>query len=223
MTNTDGQVQGLSNYQGRKRGFGIFHCECNNLWFSVCAWANTAQECRECSEWTLPYEIRKWKKNKNKKKKRADPSNAHDVRGCEMCIRLGVKCLNVHPEIPKDVWREQKKAALRLIAQKAQRNGQRQTDQPNQAVARRGPRNRGKKRQATTLQAPSSGNGQQQPKPAKPQSNHPTSTPQNPPQPKNNAPQQKNHQQLNNKQVSKTKKPTEQARPVQQRNQRRPS
>jgi hypothetical protein len=249
MTNTKENARGMTKYQGRKRGRGVFECDCKNSWYSASAWANTAQRCRTCWTWTLPFVILEWKPKKREAGEEYDPDAKHDTSGCQMCHRLGKNCIKTKSPLSKKVSLDQRKAASDLNAEITRRQATRtnnansevvtrgenqrnqkaknakKIDQPAQTVTtKKRQRNSGNQRQAIYLEATDSGNRQQQvPRSANSQGNHPSSSPQNPPQPKNTHPHQKQRQQLNNQQAGKGNKPTEQAKPANQKKKKRAS
>lgn len=116
MPVANNKQQGVTNYQGRKRGLGVFHCLCGNSWFSVSAWANTAQKCRICNKWTFPFKILKYKRKGKKEARRDDPDAQHDYDGCQMCLRLRRSCRTIPPVLPKDVYQSQKKQAEEMAS-----------------------------------------------------------------------------------------------------------
>jgi len=125
----------LTKYQGRKRGFGFFKCICNKSWASIGAWANTAQKCRRCLKWTFPFVIRKFKKGKGEKRKSEDdPELEHVTNECQMCRRLGQKCIT-RDELSKDVHESQRRDGKKFAKEQ---NAMLPNNKPNSSAPNNG-------------------------------------------------------------------------------------
>ena len=78
-------------YQGGRRCFGEYRCpECNRGWMSANSWANTGQQCQNCSIVVYPHTQRPLHKPDGLDK--GDVSKQHPQHLCEKCKRLGHFC-----------------------------------------------------------------------------------------------------------------------------------
>lgn len=82
---------GKTPYQGGRRCFGEYRCpECNRGWMSANSWANTGQQCQNCSIVVYPHTQRPLHKPDGLDK--GDVSKQHPQHLCEKCKRLGHFC-----------------------------------------------------------------------------------------------------------------------------------
>ncbi|TNV75375.1 hypothetical protein FGO68_gene16825 [Halteria grandinella] len=80
----------LTPYQGSKRVFGFFRCECGKTWQSGNSWANQYQQCKSCTEKVYPYEQRALEKPNPDDK--VDKDKPHLQHLCGKCKTLGRLC-----------------------------------------------------------------------------------------------------------------------------------
>ena len=71
-------------YQGRKRCFG--HYKCCKEWTSGYSWADTCQQCSDCSKYIYPY------KQSTLKKTNKRGASAHIQALCAKCCHRELSC-----------------------------------------------------------------------------------------------------------------------------------
>ena len=70
--------------------FGRFECsECGNEWFSAGAWKNYYQQCKNCGEEVMTWNLQHLRSGGGG----GNLSHGHYNEYCEMCKELGRNCL----------------------------------------------------------------------------------------------------------------------------------
>lgn len=84
-------IQKKTPYQGTKRCYGYFSCECGRTWESGNSWANSYQQCEGCSSKVYPFKQEALQKKTDSK---IDKTKHHPMNLCQRCQKLGFYCGN---------------------------------------------------------------------------------------------------------------------------------
>lgn len=79
-------------YQGDRRCFGEYECDCGRTWMSANSWKNTGQRCQSCDTNVFPHTQKPLEKPDGLDK--GDPEKSHPQHLCGKCRQLGSFCGN---------------------------------------------------------------------------------------------------------------------------------
>ena len=81
--------KGLTPYQGDRRCYGYFKCDCGKRWESGNSWKDTYQECKQCKSKVYPYKQKQLEKSDDSN---IDKNKEHPQHLCGKCQKLGYYC-----------------------------------------------------------------------------------------------------------------------------------
>jgi hypothetical protein len=84
---------GLTPYQGSRRCYGYFRCDCGKSWESGYSWADKSQACKTCGDHVYPWRQAKLEQGLETSNNKRNRPHLTDL--CGKCESLGFPCYNL--------------------------------------------------------------------------------------------------------------------------------